>query len=175
MTHNWKPSDIALVEAGCWANRVVALRSGVPSNMGWAYWGEQNEKSSYTWSSDASGIVTPIRPLLVIDPEDRAQIKRLAVSICAEYGDARCEPEEVEHLQAALRSLLEPEVEEPEGIGALVICAGDGEPSVRIAVPDKWPDDEKPKEWSRFGQKVAWSDLPRPLTVLSPGYVEEGE
>jgi hypothetical protein len=121
------------------------------------------------------GISHHCKAVVVIDPEDRDQVERLTVALFAEVGAADLpDGYTANEVQAALRSLLEPEEpEEPEGIGALVLCAGDGEPSVRVGVPDIWPDIENPKEWSRFGRKVAWSDLPRPITVLSEGWQGE--
>jgi len=68
VSREWKPGDVAVVEVGCQANRKVAIRTGTPGNMGWAYCGEWGGKSTQNWAADNSGIVTPLRALVVIDP-----------------------------------------------------------------------------------------------------------
>jgi hypothetical protein len=160
MTHNWKPGDMALVEAGCHANRVVALRTGVP--MGWAYCDGHNGESTRNWSSDDSGIVTPLRPLLVIDPENREQVERLTEAFGAASSPSTGW---VDQMQVALRSLLEPEPKEPTLTGALVIDA-EGADWHRTRT-GRWISDDGLRSRS-----CGWPGLPRPITVLSEGWQE---
>lgn len=134
MSREWKPGDVALVEAGCWANRAVALRTGTPGNMGWAYCGSYGGKSTQNWSSDDSGIVTPIRPLAVIDPEDREQVEAL-IAAYVRRGTAlgysmpsRQDADRLDAMQAALREFADPKPpkpDEPLGLGAVVVDSND--------------------------------------------------
>lgn len=77
----------------------------------------------------------------------------------------------IELMQAALRSLVaEPEPEEPTGLGAVA------EARSEIYVIDKTTTTVR--RWKRArgedgGRRHAWADLPRPLTVLSPGWEPE--
>jgi hypothetical protein len=59
--------------------------------------------------------VTDIRPLVVIDPEDREQVERLSVALGGDhyYGSTGI-------LQAALREFANPKPPEPTGLGAVV-------------------------------------------------------
>jgi hypothetical protein len=118
----YKPGTVALVEAGCWANRVVAIRTGVPNNMGWAYCGTRDGQSTQAWSPDTSGIVTPLRPLAVIDPEDRGEVERLMDPL-RRMGFAPHACGAVDCLTTALREFAKPtppKPAEPLGLGAVV-------------------------------------------------------
>lgn len=71
------------------------------------------------------GMVPEIRPLLVIDPEDREQVERLAMAHGGVSGDAPLTGDLWSipglRMQAALRSMLTPPgPEEPQGLGAVV-------------------------------------------------------
>jgi hypothetical protein len=128
------------------------------------------------WRSDACHVLVHRltiagRPLLVIDPEDRDQVERLTVALFAEVGAADLpDGYTANEVQAAIRSLLHPVPEEPTEVGRLVRDRDD-ELWVRYARG----------EWaclaSRPGIDVrTWPELIAhygPLTVLSPGCVEE--
>lgn len=84
MTDDWKPGTIALIEAGCHANRKVAIRTGTPVNMGWTF--SSDDKATPTWVSDKHGTISVVRPLVVVDTEDRDQVERLRV-LASEWAD----------------------------------------------------------------------------------------
>ena len=69
MSGQWKPGDVALVRPiYCDHPDVIAVRTGVPPNMGWSYSMRTSDGSSTrTWASDPDGL-TVVRPLVVIDP-----------------------------------------------------------------------------------------------------------
>ena len=72
---------------------------------------------------DGRGVIKTTRPLVVIDPEDREQVERLAREYVITWLGPREEvsPETVEQMQAALRSLIAPpKPPEPTGMGAVV-------------------------------------------------------
>jgi hypothetical protein len=72
MSREWKPGDVAMVEAGCWANRKVALRLA----EGWSHANGVNV--------DGDGVVSVARPLVVIDPEDDEWAEALAAAVLTE-------------------------------------------------------------------------------------------
>ena len=118
-------------------------------------------------------IAVDTQRFVVIDPEDREQVKRLALAYSGVFGAKRAVPEETRAMQAALRSLVaEPEPEEPTGLGAVVLAAGE------MYVIDKTTTTVR--RWKRArgkegGRRHAWADLPRPLEVRSEGWQEEAE
>lgn len=71
MSRQWKSGDVALVRTGLGFD-AVGLRSGIPSNMGWAYTsadlGGGPNKYGNCWMSDPEAAAV-IRPLVLIDPE----------------------------------------------------------------------------------------------------------
>ncbi len=124
MGREWKPSpgDVALVrnEYGVWNVAIYAVR---PADRG---------RIPFVWVYGVSDSTMPIgaeaRPLVVIDPEDREQVERLAAAINHRHV---YEPFP-ERVQAALRSLITPpKPEEPTGLGAVVEDA-EGELWVRV-------------------------------------------
>ena len=166
----WKPGDVALVEVGCWANPRVAVRTGVPSNMGWAYCGEHDGRSTQNWTADSHGTVTPIRPLVVIDPENREQVERLTDALQGVGIDTTG----WDLVRAALREFADPKPpkpEEPTGLGAVVEdAAGLRWTRVEAGEAKTWnpwfpagDPDMQPDEWARIDA----------VRVLSPGYTPE--
>ena len=165
MKREWKPGDVALVMAE--GGERIGFRCGVPSNMGWEYAREPGQK---TWSSDDSGYVKPIRPLVVIDPELREQADRLADALI----DAMCKSDpgwdkarayEVRsHMRTALREFANPtppRPDEPTGLGAVVEDV-DG---------DRWvlytnPRNDAP--WCDGSASVDYADISA-VRVLSEG------
>ena len=111
VSRDWKPGDVAMVEVGCWANQRVALRLA----EGWSHTNGVNV--------DGDGVVIPVRPLVVIDPEDREQVEALILAWAKEEPGARIDDLAVgvTRAQAALRSLIaDPKPAEPMGLGAVV-------------------------------------------------------
>lgn len=99
MNREWKPGDVALVEAGCWANRKVALRL----DKGWAHTSGVNV--------DLDGVVVAVRPLVVIDPEDGEAVERLYRTLVSLTTLA-----DADRVQAALREYANPKpprIDEP--------------------------------------------------------------
>ena len=159
----WKPGDVALVTS-MYGTEVVAIRTGVPSNMGWAYSmdltngpGPGGSASTQSWSSDRDGAAV-IRPLAVIDPDDRAQVERLwdLFGAAKAYGP--------DALQAALRELANPtppKPDEPTGLGAVVETPGGRYVRSDVETCNPWRGPN--------GIPFEWDDLDGPIRVLSEG------
>jgi hypothetical protein len=147
MTHNWKPGDVMDIDGfiGVYGGDDRFHRPGWPP-------------------CDVTSISgRRARPLVVIDPENREQIERLADVFCHSPSSGW-----VDQMQAALRSLLEPEPEEP-AVWLAVVRDGNGDEWYR------WADHEDVNPWGhrqRIRNDRAWPDLPRPITVLSEGWQE---
>lgn len=107
MNREWEPGDVALIEVGCWANRHVGLFVG----DGWQY-------GPGHWVAHDPAIVTA-RPLVVVDPENAADVAEL-VRLFWAHGTDDCD--DTHAMQAALREYAnpEPQIEEPSGLGAVV-------------------------------------------------------
>lgn len=110
----WKPGAVALI--GCPDTHRVALRMGSGS------WGTGE-------GVFADATIGEARPLVVIDPESREQVERLAARI-----DLRCmgmlptADEYADAVGAALRSLVAPpKPDEPTSMSARVIDASGAE------------------------------------------------
>ena len=115
----WKPGDVALADGFF---KGIIFRCLDPVNRNEAKWMTGEEGRYY-------GSARDVRPLVVIDPEDREQVERLARGWHAEREHAiRWEKlsqhdrdESIRTQQAALRSLITPpRPEEPTGLGAVV-------------------------------------------------------
>ena len=127
MKREWKPGDVALVEAGLrttvgdWPR--VALVShrrehANPNLLEFAY-----ATGGFDMVGDLAEGFTA-RPLVVIDPEDREQVERLATEFltCARSLPATINAV-ADTMQAALREFANPrppKPEEPTGLGAVV-------------------------------------------------------
>jgi hypothetical protein len=160
MTHNWKPGDVMDIDGfiGVYGGDDRFHRPGWPS------------------CHVTSIIGRRARPLLVIDPESYTDRMRLIWGLrAADLLDPSWD-EGVMHqkLQAVLRFLLEPEPEEPTGLGA-VVRAGDDSAWVRIYQHEDcndWRRTDDPAGSLEHEARSYWSDLPRPITVLSEGWRE---
>jgi hypothetical protein len=107
-----------------------------------------------------------VRPLVAIDPESPEQVERLGNAIRAAIEKQGGHLYDAD-LAAALRSLVaEPEPEEPTGLGAVVDAGG------KCAVRNRGRGRGE-VDWVVDGFWSTWASLPRPLTVLSPGYLGE--
>lgn len=120
MTREWKPGDLisvpfsrgrirAFVQPGC---------------------GAHTEHGEY-WTSRSVEAFDMVRPLVVIDPESREDVERLARGYVKTWLGPRegVSPETVGQMQAALREYANPtppRLEEPTGLGAVVEDAEGG-------------------------------------------------
>lgn len=117
---DWKPGDVAMVTlpGGEQAIGVRPLR-----NDGWNHSGAFAGGADYDHIGD-----TDVRPLVVIDPEDREQVERLhGLYLAARETTSKGD------LQVALREFANPtppKPDEPTGLGAVVEDA-EGERYVR--------------------------------------------
>lgn len=177
MKRAWMPGEVALIEAGCSANRQVALRTGTPSNMGWAYSGTHNGESTQSWTADTHGTVSVVRPLVVIDPEDREQVERLALEIYSRTTGEESFGGQIANVQAALHEFTSPNVEEPTGLGAVVEDEV-GNVWVRIGADEDPRDDhlrtQMSPPWRARGKSAKWWASLRVARVLSEGVAVDG-
>jgi hypothetical protein len=101
----WKPGDVAhvpgvgralLADDGAWVTQRIGKRH----------------------DAETFGRFTSVRPLAVIDPEDREQVERLTDLLWETCDDATAQTD----MQAALREFANPtpQIEEPTGLGAVV-------------------------------------------------------
>jgi hypothetical protein len=106
---------------------------------GWAYDNKVGDHSHARWIGDSysrHGEITPLRPLVVIDPEDLAQVDGLVRGYIAAREESFKKTESsgpVFWMQAALREYANPTLpkpDEPQGLGAVVEDA-DGDRWVR--------------------------------------------
>ena len=164
----WEPGDVAAVKfAWGMGGYRICVRGERHGKPGWIH----DRLEGFTADDHPAG-PTDARPLVVIDPEDREQVERLARAYCEQFSGrgAPLRPEEAWHMQAALRSLLAPaKPDEPQGLGAVVEDA-EGERWHR-AREDKpgylgvvWLNPETYR-WAR------WSEFTR-VRVLSEGVTQ---
>ena len=116
MRGGFVPGDVAVVMRN--GKEVVAMRYDTGVERGWRW---QRAEGFAFDHFDADPGTTP-RPLIVIDPDDRAQVERLARLLWPHYSkseSARLAKADI--TQAALRSLVAPpKPAEPQGLGAVV-------------------------------------------------------
>jgi hypothetical protein len=123
----------------------------------WSYgWHVVDATGGYETINDR--YVTDVRPLVVIDPEDREGVEQLAHTIVATEhrgcGSMTCYRDTV---QAALRSLLAPlKPDEPLGLGAVV---EDAEGRVFVKWSHKHREDRNWKHEGMGGDYRHWSDI----------------
>jgi hypothetical protein len=136
----WKPGDVAMGTI----HGYTGLFTYRGEDEGWA----QADGADDGWDGD---FILNLRPVIVIDPEDREQVKRLISAI--PYAALRADV--VERTQAALRELANPrppKPDEPTGLGA-VVEDSNGERFVRSDVvtcnPWRGPDGY-PHEYDRI-------------------------
>ena len=131
MSSEWRDGDVAAIEF------MRGVERGMWLDGQWIVTGGRASSAHYD-----------VRPLVVIDPEDREQVGRLTDAIYR-HG----EPEVyVDKLQAALREFANPKPpkpDEPTGLGAVVI-AGDGRPWIHHG-RGKWMRDD--------AMVLGWADL----------------
>jgi hypothetical protein len=156
-TREWKPGDVAMVRY---------IDGGVEPSM---------LTYRHGWVSMVDGRgdgrdepVTPLRPLVIIDAEDREQVERLTKA----YHERRRQitDDTASDMQAALREFANPtppKPEEPTGLGA-VVCY-DGSPWVGLG-HGRWlevPEDRRVEPRRRL-----WSEFHADVRVLSEGVTQ---
>ena len=151
MSREWKPGDVAAWDFEDGSGSERALRTAHD------WFGERGSVPKFFHDS--------LRPLVVIDPENREQVERLCAAMKAN-GWTGIDDEAPDDMQTALRSLLEPErPEEPKGKYAVVQDASGAE-WVRCT-------NEGRSDWLRAGwftseEWTDWSEI-RAVKVLSEG------
>ena len=152
MSREWKPGDAVAFTIGGQEYRGIIDTDGRP----------------YTTDKRASGRParsTSIRPLVVIDPDDREQVERLARLCSSVPAEMALSATRLDAMQAALREFANPtppKPDEPTGLGAVVEDA-DGQRWVRVrsGFDWRWRDD-------RLGEQTTWEHVPA-VTVLFEG------
>ena len=106
----------------------------------------------YFWTDENARV---IRPLVVIDPEDRVETSRLADLFCdARWdhtpGSEECDPLTRTAMREALANYVQPKPSEPTGLGA-VVADDRGKRWVRVrdGFAWKWRDDH-------LGEQTSW-------------------
>ena len=157
--HDWKPGDMAMAE--CLGMRVVGI--------------VDTDLRFYTTDPRVVGVsssafcLDSLRPLLVIDPEDREQVRSLLETYGRQFTDWTPELDSnVTRLQQALRAMLAPPTppkpEEPLGLGAVVEY--DGSRWVGLG-RNRWL--EVPADERIAARSLHWDDFYADVEILSQG------
>jgi hypothetical protein len=157
VTREFQPGDVAAVTLSSGRDaKTYDLCMWDAANQQWVSGAHGRLHTDGVWS------ISDVRPLLVIDPEDREMLARFAEwTADGDYAEWR-----LKWVQVFLRSLLAPDKpEEPTGLGAVVEVDGRVfDRKVRLvrthASREPW-----------FGDTVArsWDDITGPIKVLSEG------
>lgn len=168
----FKPGDVAMVSA---TNEREPYRAYFDGSM-WREYGYPE-----------FCVIEPLthRPLVVIDPEDREQVERLAEMFHAcrplaiKWDDCTSADRKAsgDAMQAALRSLIAPpRPAEPTGLGA-VVEDENGRRWTRIAADDDPVDEylrtQLSPPWRSRGMSAKWWAHLRAVRVLSEGVRDE--
>lgn len=160
MSREWKPGDVAITQFG----RSV-VDSGKRCSHDYAATPHWHHVTHGGW--DPLGSHPTARPLVVIDPEDREAVERLATSL----GSGSHLLWGVEYVQERLREFANPKPpkpDEPTGLGAVV----EDEEGRRYTRYDS--SDVQPWWWDGKGSEAPvvrryhWDDISA-VRVLSPG------
>lgn len=154
MSREWKAGDVAMATAT--GGQFLVVRTGHGER---AYW-----SAPMDWPRGVSDYECEFRPLVVIDPEDREAVERLADYLDSAYS--------LEYAQQRLREYANPKPprpDEPQGLGA-VVEDEDGYLYVRGYVngesTHEWhvidPASNKRMGWWKYDDFAA-------VRVLSPG------
>lgn len=142
MSREWKPGAMALIRY--LDSEVVAMR-GVNS---WSF-ADTSPVGGFSTTYDHSGRCEPIRPLVVIDLEDREQVERLVGAIETTVG-GKAGATAVRDMQAALRAFVNPQPSDPK---ARVIDRRDN--YWRLLADGDWVCVDGPD----IGEYIVWSQL----------------
>lgn len=106
----WKPGDV-VVMPGTGKRAIVTTADVRPF---------RTQDDVEQWGDAINGV--EVRPLVVIDPEDRDQVERLTAALFSEIGGDWPDGYTANETQAALRKFADrqPQVTEPMGLGAVV-------------------------------------------------------
>lgn len=161
MSREWKPGDAAVAE---WMGREVR---GFIDTDGRFYTTDQ----SVNGVSSSAFALSSLRPLAVVDTEDRREIQRLLIAFCRAANLTVGTISGTDAMQAALREYANPKPPrpaEPQGLGA-VVEDEDGTLWFRMAYENQtWPGEV----WQeQYGDADRWSkwDSVAAVRVLSPG------
>jgi len=118
MSREWKPGDVAISKG-----HVIFRAELVTGEPRW------HDKFGVLGRDDTWPTTPQIRPLVVIDPEDREQVERLTHVFyeVRGLGSPALAPDRVTNMQAALREFADPKPPkpaEPTGLGAVVEDTG---------------------------------------------------
>ena len=126
MTREWKPGDLITDDTD---GVFFIVEVSANTRAAWTEGASAVDADGNGWRVDS---IEGARPLVVIDPEDREQVERLARTYCDAAYQGRFVLADIEVMQAALCSLVEPpKPPEPTGLGAVVEDA-DGSWWVRV-------------------------------------------
>lgn len=164
----WQPGDVVSAFIGSRQRREIA-----------AYCGDKKYPWRLLTSTFGNGRcdeigainVTDIRRLVVIDPEDREQVERLANEYTRQWCGTKAIVETVDQIQAALREFAQPQPvkpEEPTGLGAVVEDAA-GEQYLRCFGDPEYYVWRRKAGFDNTRYKYAEIDVVR---VLSEGVTE---
>jgi hypothetical protein len=117
MAREWQSGDVAVLT---FAKHEAAVAVRCPHPRKGGYWQHSGEFGSGSAYDDIGGFT--VRPLVVIDAEDREQVERLVQAWERQTGESAFS-NTGRYLQAALREFANPtppRPEEPTGLGAVV-------------------------------------------------------
>lgn len=168
MSREWKPGDAAMIRLGARCDgrgeRGEGWATAIRDNVGsWAC-----GVATARIANDED--ILEARPLVVIDPEDREQVERLADLNERATPEGWVSPTDATNaMQAALREFADPtppKPDEPTGLGAVIEDAN-GDLWVRLR-PAEW-------QWRRAddeGLFQGWHNISA-VRVLSPGVASD--
>lgn len=169
----WQPGDVARVTYSG-VDRIAVVRprkEALGERLEFAY-----VSRGYDMVDDAD-ISGSARPLVVIDPEDREQVERLAKCYREVHGEAELTDEPWSapglRMQAALREFASPtptKPDEPTGLGAVV---EDARGALHVLTPRTREADVPEARWiDRLGDFRSW-DAIDVVKVLDTGWAGE--
>lgn len=129
----WKPGDVvAVANQGSGLRNLRGIVVSNPSMVrGWAVILPDRGREQMAFGEKE------LRPLAVIDPEDREQADRLFRLWCDSLGGPAM-GEQVDAMQAALRDFANPTAPEPRNDGALIECDYDGKHGRAVRLGGSW-------------------------------------